>query len=358
MAPHPPPFTEPPAALCILRLSALGDVTHMVPVVRSIQDQWPHTRLLWCIGAFEHKLLGDLEGVEFAVFRKAAGLRAYTDLRRTLAARRFDALLHAQVAMRANLASLAVRARLRVGYDRARSKDLHGLFINRRIPAQPQQHVLDSFFSFAELLGVQRRALRWDIPIPEAAQAFAHRHVPDGAPTLVISPCSSHRLRNWLPERYAAVADHAIARHGYRVLLMGGPSAPEREMGAAIEAHMRQRAVNLIGQDTLKQLLATLARAEVVISPDSGPMHMATAVGTPVIGLHAASNPQRSGPYLSRQWCVDRYDAAARRELGKPAAELRWGTKIERPGVMELITVEDVVAKLDALVASLRRDQS
>lgn len=352
------PFTQAPESLCILRLSALGDVTHMVPVVRSIQRQWPQTRLTWCIGGFEQKLLGDLDGVEFIPFRKGRGLQGYRDLHRALRGRRFDALIHAQVALRANLASLAVPARVRLGYDRARAKDLHGLFINRRIPAAEGQHVLDSFFSFAETLGVSHRELRWDIPVPEEAEGFAARHIPDGQPTLVISPCSSHALRNWLPARYAAVADHAIARHGYRVILSGGPSALEREMGEAIQAHMGERALNLIGKDTIKQLLALLRRADIVISPDSGPMHMATAVGTPVIGLHAASNPARSGPYLSREWCVDRYDEAARRYLGRPAAALKWGTKIEKPGVMALIDTESVIAKLDALVASPRGDRS
>ncbi|MCM2311130.1 MAG: hypothetical protein NDI84_06960, partial [Steroidobacteraceae bacterium] len=98
--------------------------------------------------------------------------------------------------------------------------------------------------------------------------------------------------------------------------------------------------------------LATLARATVLLTPDSGPAHMATAVGTPVIGLYAATNPERSGPYYSRRWCVDRYDAAARGFLGKPAAELPWTTKIERPGVMGLITPADVIERLDALMAA------
>jgi heptosyltransferase I len=83
---------------------------------------------------------------------------------------------------------------------------------------------------------------------------------------------------------------------------------------------------------------------------------MASAVGTPVIGLYASTNPARSGPYLSRQWCVDKYEVAAQRILGKEAAKLPWTTKIERPGVMDLITPEDVIKKLHAvLLAQARR---
>jgi len=95
-----------------------------------------------------------------------------------------------------------------------------------------------------------------------------------------------------------------------------------------------------------------MSQSSVLLTPDSGPAHMAGMVDLPVIGLYAATNPQRAGPYYSRQWCVDKYDAAARQYLGKPAAEIPWTTKIERPGVMDLITVADAVAKLDALILS------
>lgn len=126
-------------------------------------------------------------------------------------------------------------------------------------------------------------------------------------------------------------------------------------MGDAIVALMRQPCENAIGKDTLLELLATLERATLLLSPDSGPAHMATAVGTPVIGLYAATNPARSGPYLSRQWCLDKYDVAARRLLGKPAQELPWTTKIERPGVMDLITPDEVIRKLHGLLLTLAR---
>ena len=119
---------------------------------------------------------------------------------------------------------------------------------------------------------------------------------------------------------------------------------------------MQQPVENNIGQDTLLQLLATLGTRDDLLTPDSGPAHMASAVGTPVIGLYAATNPARSGPYLSRQWCVDKYDVAARRLLGKPAHELPWTTKIERPGVMDLITPDEVIRKLHAVLLALSRD--
>ena len=341
-----------PASLCILRTSAIGDVTHVVPLVRTVQEKWPGTRLTWIIGKLEHRLLGDLPGIEFVVFDKGAGRAGFRDVRAKLAGRRFDALLHMQVALRSNLLSLAVKAPLRIGYDRARSKDLHGLFVNCRIPARRGDHVLDAMGSFLEPLGLAQTHVRWDIPIPDEARAFAQRHLPGDAPTLIVCPVSSHRLRNWRPERYAAAIDHAALRLGWRVALCGGPSAFEREFGDAILARTQARPLDLIGKDTLKQLLALLERATLVLCPDSGPMHMANAVGTPVLGLHAASNPARSGPYSDRQWCVDRYDAAARKFRRKPAEALAWGTKLEYPDVMDLISVDDVIERLDRFASA------
>jgi heptosyltransferase I len=346
------PLSEPPESLFILRFSALGDVTNMVPVVRSIQKYWPKTRITWCLASLEARLVGDLPGIETVPFDKSQGWRAYSRLRQAIRGRRFDVLMHAQFSMRSNLASLSVKSPIRLGYDRDRSKDFHGLFINHRIPRVSGQHVVDSYFSFAETLGVAERDLRWDIPLADDDREFAQQHIPDTEPTLILSPCSSHALRNWRPERYAEVANYAASRHGFRIVLCGGPSETERRYGEAIEAAMSKPPQNLIGKDTVKKLLALLERATLLMTVDSGPMHMATAAGTPVLGLHAASNPERSGPYLSRQWCVNRYDDAALKFLNKPSSSLPWGTKIEYPGVMDLVTVEDVKERLDAFVAA------
>jgi heptosyltransferase I len=239
-----------------------------------------------------------------------------------------------------------------VGFDRARARELQWLFTNAQVAPREREHVLDGLFGFAEALGLRQRSMRWDIPLPEPALDYARRAIPDGQPALVISPCSSHALRNWSAEGYAAVADHAAARHGLRVLVCGGRSELELRYGERIAALMRQPCENLVGKDTLVELLATLQRATALVSPDSGPVHMATTVGTPVIGLYAATNPARSGPYYSRPWCVDRYDAAARKFMGRPAAELPWTEKIEQPGVMDLITPADVIDRLDALLAA------
>ena len=344
------PIDRPPRSLCLLRTSALGDVTHVVPMIRTLQARWPDTRLTWIVGKLESRVVGDLPGVEFLVFDKRGGWRGFRDLCAQLAGRRFDALLHMQVALRANAVSALVHAPLRIGYDTARAKDLHGWFVNRRIAARSGEHVLDAMASFLEPLGLQQTEVCWGLPIPQEAEDFAARHLVGEARTLLVSPCSSHLLRNWQAQRYAAVMDHA-ANQGWRVVLCGGPNAFERDFGVAIATKCKSPPLDLIGKDTLKQFLALARRADLVLCPDSGPMHMANAVGTPVLGLHAASNPARSGPYSDRRWCVDRYDAAARKFRGRPAADLSWGTKLEYPGVMDLIETEAVIERFHAFAA-------
>ena len=340
-----------PRSICILRLSALGDACHVVPVVRTLQQVWPQTRLTWIIGKAEARLMGLIEGVEFITVDKRAGLAVGRELRSRLAGRRFDVLLHMQLSLRASLISRLVPARIRLGFDRPRARELQWLFTNARIAPRTREHVLDSFFGFLEALGIGTRVLRWDVPLPQEALAYARQLVPEGTRTLLISPCSSHTLRNWSAQGYAQVAEHAVRRHGMRVILAGGPTQAERQTGAEIERLAGVAMVNQIGRDTLPQMLALLKRATVLVTPDSGPAHMATMVATPVIGLYAATNPERSGPYLSRKWCVNAYPEAARRFRGREPQQLPWAEKIEEPGVMDLIRPGAVTARLDELLA-------
>ena len=348
------PLAHAPADLCVIRLSAIGDTCHTVPVVRALQAAWPSTRLTWIVGKTEHSLLRGLEGVEFVVLDKSQGVGGYGGVRRALRGRRFEALLHMHASARANLVSLLVSSPIRLGFDRARARDYQWLFSNVRLPARPQRHVMDGLFEFAEALGVERGTPRWDIPVEPADAAFAERAVEPGGATLVISPCTGQRFRNyrnWRVDWYAEIADYAAMRYGARVLLTGGTTEIERSYGLGITERCKAKPQNLIGRTSLKQLLAILERSSVVLCPDSGPAHMATAVGTPVVGLYATSNRHRTGPYFSQHLVVDKYPEAVEREFGRPIDTLRWGQRVRDPEAMSLITVPDVVAKLDLAFA-------
>jgi heptosyltransferase I len=345
--------TSPPPSVCILRLSALGDATHVVPMIRSLQRHRPGMPITWIIGKAEAAMLKGLDGVELVVFDKRAGWQGLRDLRAALAGRRFDALLHMQLAFRANALATLVRAERRIGYDTSRSKEGHGLVVNERI-TPGGHHVLDAFGRFADAVGCPQDRVVWQLPVPDEAHAWAADQLPGSTPTLLVSPCSSHPLRNWRAERYAAVASTALAR-GWRVALCGGPSPLERDMGNAILAALPKRnaVLDLIGKDTFKRFLALCARASVLLGPDSGPVHMANAMGCRVIALHACTDATRSGPYSDLRWSPNRYDEAAQRFLGKAAGALPWGKRIEFDGVMDLIGVDEVIARFEACAADL-----
>ncbi|MCU0756209.1 MAG: glycosyltransferase family 9 protein [Xanthomonadales bacterium] len=338
--------------LCLLRLSALGDVVNLLPLVHAIRQHHPAAELSWVIGAAEAKLLEGLPGVRFIVHAKKSG---FGGLRRALAGERFDLLLHAQLSFRATLLGLAIRAERRIGYPRERSKEGHGLVVRERAALPAGRHVVDQWLAFLAPLGIDPAQVipHWPLPIPEAAHDFARTMLPD-ADWALISPCSSHPQRNWSAERYATVVDGLHAR-GLRVALIGGRSELEARTGTAVASAAQAPVLNLIGRDTLKQSLALIARARLLISPDSGPAHFGSALGVPVVGLYAATDPERSGPYRSRHLCANRYADAARQFLGRDAHQLPWGRKIEQPGVMGLIDVAEVLEKVDAALAGPAR---
>ncbi len=339
-----------PRNICVVRLSAIGDTCHALAVVRRLQDNWPDATITWIIGSTEASLMAGIDDVELIIFDKSKGRRAYDDVQRQFAGRRFDVALCMHASMRVNLLCRALPSDVRLGYDKARARDFQWLFTNQRVPPAANQHVLDAMMSFATAIGATERPLRWDLPLSAEAEQFAAQHMDPDQRTVVISPCSSQRsrnFRNWSIDHYAAVIRHLQQQHRCRVLLTGGNSDLEKEYGQALCNDATPGLENLVGQSTLPELAALIRAADLVICPDSGPAHIATAVGTPVIGLYATSNPERTGPYLSRHLTVDRYPDALRQYLGQDVGRVRWGARVRHPEAMKLITIDDVIAKID-----------
>jgi len=349
-----------PKSICVLRLSAIGDVCNAVAAVQAIQKQYPEAKVTWVIGKIEKALLEGLSDVEFIIFDKSQGIQAYTKLRDDMRGKDFDVLLHMQVALRANFAAFFIPAKRKIGFDWTRSKELHAWFTNERIAKQTQAHVLEGFFAFAEKLGVPASAkhqLTWDIPIPPEDQAFADKYIApfsqSGIHTLIISPAASKQDRNWLPDRYAAIANHAH-QHGFRIVLCGGPSEVDRSLGKSIEKQALTSITNLIGKTNLKQMLALLGNASIVLAPDTGPAHMAVTQNTPVLGLYGHSNPKRTGPYLYQEYAAEVYHQNLFDQKGKTATTLPWGTRVKGSNIMSQISTDQVIEHFDQLCSDFK----
>ncbi|WP_100644093.1 glycosyltransferase family 9 protein [Alteromonas facilis] len=333
-----------------MRLSAIGDVCHAVAMVQAIQQQRPDINITWVIGKIEHALLDGLPGVEFIVFDKKQGKQAVHALKQQMQGRHFDVLLMMQVALRANWVSRVIPAKIRIGFDPARSKELHSCFTNHTVAPQQHAHVLDGFMGFAAAIGISPpQTPHWNMPISAEEQMFAGDLAHIWGEYVVICPAASKAERCWLPERYAAVAD-AIAESDKTVILCGSPAALDTTLGNQIQQLAQQQLVNMIGKTSLKQLLAILATAELVIAPDTGPAHMATTVSTPVVGLYAHSNPRRTGPYLDIDHAVSVYDDVIEEQTGKTWQRLNWGKRAKGADLMSRISVEDVLAKVKEIL--------
>jgi heptosyltransferase I len=340
-------------SICVIRLSAIGDVCNAAAAVLSIQRHYPNASITWVIGSVEAELLKGLPGIKFYIFDKKIGLKAYLELKKEFQGKRFDVLLLMQLSLRANLASAFISAHRRIGFDRELSKEFHSLFINERIEPTDRPHVLDKFLQFGKAIGVPVQNPVWNLPISLDDDRWALQQFSKGGlgRNFVICPSASSPERNWLPKCYAEIANYA-AQKGFAVYLCGGPSVNDRQLGDLIKKSSSlkpNQLFDLIGQTNLRQLLALIKHATVLLAPDTGPVHMATAVGTPVIGLYGHSNPERTGPYKGL-YVVEAYQHHLLDQISSFKRRSKWGARVKGSHVMHDISVTAVKEMFDRVL--------
>ena len=289
-----------PKEIGIVMLSALGDAVHVLPVVNALKRKWPESRITWVIQPVPHQLVHNHEAVDdFIIFNRRRGLKAassYRELRRQFKGRRFDLLLNLQVYFKAGLITALAPARIKLGFDRKRARDLNWLFTNKRIPPRPVQHVQDQYFEFLEHLGIDPEPVEWRLQITPEERARQSKFFEPLGRTCAIVVGTSKPIKNWAPNRYARVIEALESDFGLRTMLVGGPSAFERDLAERIMQTARVKPINALADD-VRKLLYLLDGASLVISPDTGPLHIARALDKPVIGLYGYTNPRRYGPY-------------------------------------------------------------
>jgi heptosyltransferase I len=333
-------------SICILRLSAIGDATHVLPVVATLQKAYPQATITWVIGKLEYKLMQGLPGVEFVIFDKSIGKKGYKELKAKVKHQTFDVLLQMQYSFRANRAAWQIKAKNRIGFDKKRSRELHSYRLTKRIAAVEKQHVLDSFMEFAKAMNIDELIYQWNIVVSEKDRKIAQQFIKPKQKNIIISPCSSSVFKDWPVKNYVEIAEYLVNELKAHVVLCGGPSQREINFSSEVEKMANVSVTNITGEDTLKQFYALLQSVDLVISPDSGPMHMSSAARTPVIGLHAATTAKRSGAYNYQELAVDCFNTAARKFLKKSPNDIRWGGQVKCHGAMDLVTVEAVKEKI------------
>jgi heptosyltransferase I len=340
--------------IAIVRFSALGDVVMVSAAIRALQHSLPDATITWITSPLAFALLKGMHGVNFEVLEKPRSLADYLAFYRTFRTRQFDVVLAMQANLRINLLYPALHAPVKIGFDRTRAREGQWLFCNRHIPFH-DTHLVDSFLSFVETLTDKPAPAIWDLPVDESELSWAREQLHRlPKPWVAIHPHASKAERNWLPERYAQVVKETASRWHGGVLLTGGNSPIELSLCAHLAQLAPGHTLNLCGKSTPKQLAALLSLADVLIAPDTGAVHIARAMGTPVVGLYAVASPKLTGPYQQLEYCVDRYPQAVKKYLGKDSGQLPWNTRVHHPDAMALIEVSDVIRQLEKLLGQQR----
>lgn len=328
----------PGARVCLVMMSAIGDTVHALPVVTALKRHDPSIHLTWILQPRPADLVeGHPDVDEIVLFERSRGIGAYLDIRRKLAQRRFDLVLDLQVYFKASVVTALAKAPVKLGFDRARARDLNWLVTNRRIPPHHPQHVQDQYFEFLRFLGVSPQPIEWKLgPWPWERPAQRDKLATFDRPLACLAVGSSERRREWLPERWAELSDALYRDFGLQPVLIGGRSPGEMETERRMRERVTEPLASTLGAP-LRDMVGVIDAAALVVALNSAPLHIAVALDRPVIGLMARRNPRRTGPYRFQELMVDAY--------GEPGEDYPISLQT-RPGGLEKVSVHDAIERV------------
>ena len=328
-----------PDNICIVMMSAVGDAVHVLPVINALKRANPKTRITWVLQPGPAALVRGHRSVdEIIVFDRARGWRAFAHVRSELAKRKFDLVINLQVYFKAGLVTGFTRAPVKLGFDRSRARDFNWLFTNRKIPAHPVQHVQDQYFEFLSALGVSPEPVEWDLGPREDEREWQRRFTSTiRRPIASIVVATSKPEKDWIPDRWVEVADALYEQFGMQIVLVGGKSEREAAAARIIMEKAKYEPRSELGSG-LRNLVSILDSSALVLSPDTGPLHMSVALNRPVISLMGYTNPKRTGPYRKfHDLIIDAY--------GDPGEDYPISME-NRPGRMKRIETHHVLEKV------------
>jgi heptosyltransferase I len=343
-----PDLKTVPDNICIVMMSAVGDAVHVLPLINSLKRVNPHTRISWVLQPGPASLVRGHRSVDdIIIFDRSRGLSAFMDVREQLAKRRFDLVINLQVYFKAGIVTAMTPAPVKLGFDRARARDMNWLFTNRKIPPHPVQHVQDQYFEFLTAVGVTPEPIEWDLgPWPDERQWQGDFVWEVDRPIASIVVATSKPEKDWLPERWAEVSDALTHDFGMQVVLVGGRSDRELAAERIVMDSAKTKPRSELGSG-LRKLVSILDASALVLSPDTGPLHMTVALNRPVISLMGYTNPKRTGPYRRfHDLIVDAY--------GNPGEDYPISME-NRPGRMPRIMPRQVMEKVQVWSDRYRR---
>ena len=327
--------------VCIVMMSAVGDAVHVLPVLHSLKQANPAMKVTWILQPGPAMLVRGHQHVdEIILFDRTQGVRGFLDIRSQLRSREFDLVIDLQVYFKANIVTSFINATVKLGFDFARARDLNWLFTTHRIPPHPMQHVQDQYLEFCDWLGAPTTPVVWGLgPWNEEEKVWQKQFYSRiSRPAVPIVVATSKLQKNWLPERWAEVCDALYSDFGLQPILVGGRSPVEVECERIIMERAKHAPLSALGNGGLRGLVGILEGAALVISLDTGPLHITVALDRPVVSLMGYSNPKRVGPYRKfSDLMVDAYG-----ETGEDYP-ISMENRLDR---MQRVTVRDVLEKV------------
>lgn len=279
--------------LLIIKLGALGDVVNTLPLAMALKRALG-ARIYWLVAPLSYPLLKAHPAVDQAiVFDPRRGAAAAAALLRRCRRQRFDLVLDLQRILKSGLWCWALRGERKIGFDRRRCKELTWLLPFERIPAgHPHDHMVHQYLEFARYLGISGRPVEWGLA--------GGGDLPPGLPQwfVVLNIGATKPANRWSAESFSALARGIQARYGLRCVLTGGPE--DSPTALAVHAATGGSVCNLVGKTSLTELIGVLDRSAAVVTCDTGPMHLAVALGKKVLALFGPSDHRRTGPYRGR----------------------------------------------------------
>ncbi len=286
--------------ICVIKPSALGDVIQSLPLLPVLHERFPAARISWVIN---HELAELIDGHphldESLHFHRRGTAREYLHLLHQLRNGRFDVVFDLQGLMRSGVMSAATQAPLRIGLES--SREGAGLACHVSIPGTDRSvPAFQRYWRVAEELGFLGRSPQTIVPMNDTHREWAATAL-NGltGPVMAIHPGARWITKRWPVEKFAVVASKAMRQFGFSVVILG--SKAEMPVAAELQNLLQgfvpwKPVCNLTGQTTLKQLSAVLSAVDIVMTNDSGPMHLAAGLGTPVLGVFTCTSSVISGP--------------------------------------------------------------
>lgn len=348
--------------ILIVKLSSIGDVVHSLPTLKALRDTYPHSYIAWVVEEkskdvvignpyLDEVIIFEKERWKTELFKKKGykeSIKEILDFRKFLRQKNFDLAIDLQGLIRSGLIAYLSGARIRVGYQN--SREMSSLFYNLKIPPRKVKiHAVDRYLDVACYLGAEIKEI--DFPLfvsaedKKFAEDFLREHNISEEDLLIgINPGASVPHKRWQKEKFAKLADILIENYGAEIIIFGSPK--DEELTEEVINLMKYHPINASGKTTIKQLAALISNCKLFIGNDTGPLHIAVAMKTPVVAIFGPDDPSRTGPYGKENIIIYK---------GLPCSPcIRHPTCKDYP-CMQQISVEEVLSAVERLIPHLNK---